>query len=133
VIEPLFLTVEDVEEIHSESLARFSGSPGIRDRGLLESAVATPQVGFGGAYLHPSLFDMAAAYAFHIAENQPFVDGNKRAALGAALVFLRLNDIDVDDPEERLYEVMIAIATHQLDKTGLAALLRELAGRVGEP
>jgi death on curing protein len=133
VTEPFFLTVEDVEEIHAESLARFGGSHGIRDRGLLESAVATPQAGFGGAYLHATLFDMAAAYAFHIAENQPFVDGNKRAALGAALVFLKVNDIDVDDSEERLYSAMIAIATRELDKNGLAALLRKLVEKVGEP
>jgi death-on-curing protein len=127
VTEPLFLNVDDVEEIHAESLARFGGSHGIRDRALLESAVATPQAGFGDEYLHPTLFDMAAAYAFHIAQNQPFVDGNKRAALGAALVFLDLNGVDVDDPEGRLYDAMIAIATRRLDKAGLAAVLRELA------
>jgi len=127
VTEPLFLNVDDVEEIHAESLARFGGSHGIRDRGLLESAVATPQAGFGDEYLHATLFDMTAAYAFHIAQNQPFVDGNKRAALGAALVFLDLNGVKVDDPEGRLYDAMIAIATHELDKAGLAAVLRELA------
>jgi death on curing protein len=70
---------------------------------------------------------MAAAYAFHIAENQPFVDGNKRAALGAALVFLELNGTDIDDPDERLFHAMIAIATGALDKNGLAQLFRELA------
>src|SRR2546423_505152 len=113
--EPFFLTVEDVEEIHAESLARFGGSHGLRDRGLLESAVAQPQAGFADQYLHPTLFDMAAAYAFHIAENQPFVDGNKRAALGAALVFLKMNDTEIDDPHERLYEAMISMSAHTLD------------------
>jgi death-on-curing protein len=63
VTEPFFLTVEDVEDIHAESLSRFGGSDGLRDRGLLESAVGTPQAGFGGEYLHPTLFEMAAAYA----------------------------------------------------------------------
>jgi death-on-curing protein len=125
--DPLFLTVEEVEFIHDESLARFGGSHGIRDRALLESAVATPQAGFGGQYLHATLLDMAAAYAFHIAENQPFVDGNKRAALGAALVFLDLNGIEIDDPEERLFSAMIALATRSLDKAGLAQLLAELS------
>jgi death-on-curing protein len=91
--------------------------------------VAVPQAGFGGEYLHPSLFDMAAAYAFHIAESQPFVDGNKRAELGSALVFLSLNGIDLEDPEERLYEAMMAVASHSLDKNGLAALMRDLAGQ----
>lgn len=127
--DPFFLSVEDVEDVHAESLNRFGGSSGIRDRGLLESAVAVPQAGFGGEYLHPSLFDMAAAYAFHIAESQPFVDGNKRAGLGSALVFLSLNGIDLEDPEERLYEAMMAVASHSLDKNGLAALMRDLAGQ----
>jgi death-on-curing protein len=131
--EPYFLTVEDVEELHAESLSRFGGSHGIRDRGLLESAVATPQAGFGGAYLHATVFDMAAAYVFHIAENQPFIDGNKRAALGAALVFLALNDVDVDDPDERLYLALISIATRQLDKPGTSGLLRALAARPATP
>jgi death on curing protein len=122
-----------VEDLHAESLERFGGSAGLRDRGLLESAVATPQAGFGGEYLHPTLFDMAAAYAFHIAESQPFVDGNKRAGLGAALVFLRLNDIDIEDPDDRLYDAMMAVASRKLDKSGLAALLRELAGAAAAP
>jgi death-on-curing protein len=84
----LFLTVEDVESLHDEQLARYGGSAGVRDRGALESAVATPQATFGGEHLHATVFEMAAAYAFHIAQNQPFVDGNKRAGLNAALVFL---------------------------------------------
>jgi death-on-curing protein len=88
VNEPEFLTVEDVLELHARSLDRFGGGEGIRDRGLLESAVAAPQAGFGGQFAHSDLYEMAAAYAFHIAQNQPFVDGNKRAGLGAALVFL---------------------------------------------
>lgn len=70
---------------------------------------------------------VAGAIRFHLAENQPFVDGNKRAALGAGLTFLRLNGYDVDDPEERLYAAMIAIAKRELDKGGLADLLRTLA------
>jgi death-on-curing protein len=70
---------------------------------------------------------MAAAYAFHIAENQPFLDGNKRTGLNAALVFLGLNGWDIDDPESRLYEAMLSIAKGSLDKRELGLLLRELA------
>lgn len=70
---------------------------------------------------------MAAAYAFHIAQNQPFVDGNKRAGLGAALVFLKLNGIEIDDPDAQLYDAMIAFAERRMDKSGLARLLRTLA------
>lgn len=73
---------------------------------------------------------MAAAYAFHIAENQPFLDGNKRTGLGAALVFLRINGFRVVDPEERLYEAMVAIAEHRMDNAGLAEVLRKLAREV---
>ena len=96
--EPLFLTVEEVQELHDDQLRRFGGSAGVRDLGALESAVATPASTFDGEFLHEDLFHMAAGYAFHIAENQPFVDGNKRAALNAALVFLDLNGWLVADP-----------------------------------
>ena len=73
--DPLFLSVEDVIVLHDEQLVRFGGAAGIRDRGLLESAVGMPQTTFGGEYLNGDLFAMAAAYAFHIAQNQSFVDG----------------------------------------------------------
>ncbi len=80
-----FLTVDEVLELHDLQIQRYGGSSGVRDKGLLESAVAMPQASFGGKYMHEGLFQMAAAYAFHIAENQPFIDGNKRTALAAAL------------------------------------------------
>jgi len=86
-----------------------------------------PQASFGGAYLHEDLAHMAAAYAFHIAQNQPFLDGNKRTGLLTALVFLDLNGITILDPEEKLYDAMIAIAERRMDKDRLAGLLRELA------
>lgn len=91
--EPEFLTVEDVLQIHDEQLSAYGGATGIRDQALLESAVAMPQAFFGEAYLHKDLPHMAAAYAFHIAQNQPFLDGNKRTGLVAALVFLDLNGV----------------------------------------
>ncbi|ABS27001.1 type II toxin-antitoxin system death-on-curing family toxin [Anaeromyxobacter sp. Fw109-5] len=125
--EPVFLDVEDVLLIHEEQLARYGGAAGIRDAGLLESAVAVPRASAGGEFAHQDLFAMAAAYAFHIAQNQPFLDGNKRAGLLAALVFLDLNGVEIADPEGRLYDAMIAIAAHELDKPGMGHLLRELA------
>ena len=103
-----------------------SGSGGIRDRGLLESAVAMPQSAFGGEWLHADLFEMAAAYAFHIAENQPFIDGNKRAGLLSAVVFLDINGISLDYPDDRLYQAMIDIANKKSDKKSFAELLKEL-------
>jgi death-on-curing protein len=125
--EPDFLSVEDVIQIHDEQIAAYGGATGVRDQGLLESAVAMPRASFGEAYLHEDLAHMAAAYAFHVAQNQPFVDGNKRTGLAAALVFLDLNGITVLDPQEQLYDAMIAIAERRMNKDGLAELLRELS------
>lgn len=124
--EPDFLTLAEVLDIHAFQLERHGGRPGLRDRGLLESALAVPQSSFGGEFLHPSLFAMAAAYAYHVAENQPFIDGNKRAALGAALVFLDVNGISIDDPKGRLYDAMMDIAAHKMSKEELGALFELL-------
>jgi len=90
VNDPVFLDVDDVVWIHDVQIELFGGQTGTRDRGLLESAVAMPQQRFGDAYLHEDLFAMAAAYAFHISENQPFIDGNKRTALAACLDFSQI-------------------------------------------
>jgi death-on-curing protein len=127
MVTPEFLTVEDVELLHREQLRLFGGLDGVRDRGALESAVGVPASSFGGEFLHVGLFAMASAYAFHIAENQPFVDGNKRAALNAALVFLGLNGWEVDDPEGLLYEAMLGISAGTVSKEQLAGLLERLA------
>ena len=126
MIEPLFLTVAEVLEIHSEQLDAHGGIHGIRDQSLLESGVMTPQASFGGEYLHSDLFELSAAYAFHIAENQPFLDGNKRTALVAALAFLDINGFVILDPNDLLYSMLIDIANHSADKYDLADLLRYL-------
>ena len=93
----------------------------------LESAVAQATATYVGKYLHAGLFEMAAAYAFHIAENHPFVDGNKRTALNAAIVFLGLNGFDVVDDEGRLYDAMMDLATGKLSKGHMAALLEQVS------
>jgi death on curing protein len=127
--DPDFLEAEDVMGLHAEALRRHGGTDGLRDPGLLESALAQPKAGFGGQWAHGDLFAMAAAYGFHVAENQPFLDGNKRTALAAALAFLALNGIEsVPDPEDRLYAAMMEIAAHALTKEGLADVLSGLAG-----
>lgn len=125
--EPIFLSTEDVMSLHADQLELYGGSAGVRDAGALEAAVQMPQATFGGQFLHPDLFSMAAAYAFHIAESQAFIDGNKRTGLNAALVFLLLNGWEVVDLKGRLYDAMIALAVRSLDKPGLARLLEELA------
>lgn len=124
----VFLTIAEVRDLHAEQIALYGGTDGVRDAGGLASAVAVPQSSFGGEYLYPTVWDMAAAYAFHLAESQSFLDGNKRTALNAALMFLALNGHDVDDPQGRLYEAMIQIGCHELDKAGFAVLLRQLSG-----
>jgi len=129
VADPLFLSLDEVLSLHIDQLRLFGGSAGIRDQGALESAVAMPAATFAGAFLHPDIFQMAAAYAFHIAENQPFIDGNKRTGLNAALVFLDINGWVVSDPEMRLYDAMMSLSARTLDKFGLAALLRLLSER----
>jgi death-on-curing protein len=127
VKEPSFLTFAEVLEIQRVQTENYGGDLTLRDRGLLESALAMPQSTFGGEFFHTTLFGMAAAYAYHIAENQPFVDGNKRTGLAAALVFLALNGVEIEDPEGRLYGAMMDIAARKLSKEGLAALFGELA------
>jgi death on curing protein len=124
-----FLDLDDVLDIHEAQLERFGGASGVRDARLLESAVAQPQASFGGEYVHEDIFAMAAAYAFHIAQNQPFLDGNKRTGLMAALVFLDLNGASIDRPNDRLYQAMMDIATRRLDKAGLSRLLQDLAAK----
>ncbi len=127
MIEPNFLTVEEVLTIHDEQITEYGGIHGLRDSGLLESAVMMSQASFGGEYLHRDLFEMSAAYAYHISENQPFLDGNKRTALVSALVFLDINGIQILDEKMRLYNAMIAIANKKFGKTDLADLLKELS------
>lgn len=124
---PVFLTLAELLEIHHMMIDLYGGDTGIRSQGMLESALAMPESGFGDELFHPTLFSMAAAYAFHIAQNQPFVDGNKRTGIAAGLAFLELNGVTVPDPKGRLYEAMIAIAEKKMTKADLAALLETLA------
>jgi death-on-curing protein len=126
VDEPRFLTLKEVLYLHDESLARFGGLSGIGDLGLLESALGAARNTFcyGGGYL----YEIAAAYAFHIAESQAFVDGNKRTATAAAISFLTANGVQFPKDDGSLYRAMIEIANKQLDKVGLANVLRRLSG-----
>ena len=121
-----FLTLVEVVEIHSDQIQHYGGSEGIRDMNLLSSAVAMPYVSFSGRFLHSDLHEMAAAYAFHICQNHPFVDGNKRTALASALIFLELNGVSVSDSQGKLYEAMVSLASGNVTKVDFAKILREL-------
>lgn len=123
-----FLTSDDVVELHRLQLRRFGGAAGIRDIGLLESAVAQPAAVFSGMYLNPGLFDMAAAYLYHIVRNHAFIDGNKRTGLLAALVFLDLNGVVIDQGTEALYVMTLAVAEGTMTKGAVAEELQRLAG-----
>jgi death-on-curing protein len=125
-MEPEFLDWAEVITLHERSLAEHGGSSGLRDRGAIESALNAPKAEY--FYAQADLFAIAAAYAFHIAQAQAFADGNKRTAISAALTFLELNGIDVPTETASLYDAMIAIAEHRLDKAGLAEHFRELFG-----
>ena len=121
--EPVFLTREQIDTIHREQLETWGGLHGIRSEHALESAIAQPQNVY--FYGDGDLYEIAAAYAFHIAESQAYFDGNKRTAVQAALDFLEINGIDISSlPVLDTYEAMIAVARHELDRAGLAGFFR---------
>ena len=124
--DTLFLTLAEVIEIHADQIRRYGGRAGLRDLALLESALAQPEASFAGEWLHGDLYAMAAAYAYHLCQNHPFIDGNKRTGLAAALVFLELNGITVLDPRGRLKNAMIRIASDKMSKDDFAKLLTRL-------
>jgi len=124
---PRFLTIERVLRIHESQFVTKGGSPGLRDMGLLESALAMPRAGFGGEYLHSDLFEMGAAYLFHVAKNHPFVDGNKRTALVTALVFLEMNGVRVEAPDRALEDLVVGVADGSVPKSAVAEFLRKHA------
>ena len=123
---PRFLTLAEVLSILQDQTARYGGEFGVRDLGLVSSAIAVPRASFGGRMLHGDLFGMAAAYAFHLCQNHPFVDG-KRVALASALVFLDLNGIRISDPDGTLYPLTMAVARGEKGKSAIAYTLRELS------
>lgn len=119
---PLFLTL-DVLAIHHDQLVRHGGAPGIRDLNLLQLAIATPSVTFGGAFLHETQSEMAAAYLFHVAQNHPFIDGNKRTALATALIFLAMNGLWLECDDDELYDLVIAVASSKATKAEIAVFI----------
>jgi death on curing protein len=124
-----FLSVDDVLAIHDDTLAHEGGGAGVRDPGLLESAVLMARQQFAGQYLHEGLAAMAAAYLFHISGNHPVVDGNKRASTMAALVFLDVNGVRKLPSPGELEQTALAVASGRMGKQELIAWMRE---RVGE-
>jgi len=124
---PEFLNLDDVLEIHQDQIDQHGGSPELRDPGLLDSAVAAPYAAFDGAFLHKDLFHMAAAYLYHIVQNHPFVDGNKRTGTASALVFLDLNGIELEVDDDDLADLTLSVAQGTTDKPAIASFLQQHA------
>ncbi|MEX2288288.1 MAG: type II toxin-antitoxin system death-on-curing family toxin [Planctomycetaceae bacterium] len=123
-MEPLFLTLAEVMAIHRDQIRRYGGASGVRDDGLLQSAVAVPRATFGGHYLHSDLYEMAAAYLYHLVSNHPFVDGNKRVGAVAADVFLALNNVRLVATQESYFEFVISVASGKAGKSAVAEFFR---------
>lgn len=124
---PVFLTREVIDNIHADSLALFGGSAGVRDDGLIESALGSAQNAW--FYGRGDLFEVAAAYAFHLSQAQAFIDGNKRTGIAAALIFLEYNGVPSRVDDGTLYDAMIGIAERRLNKPQLAAVLEAFLQR----
>ncbi len=127
MMDPVFLDVDHILVIHHRVVEEFGGDPGLRDRGLLESAVAMPRATFGGEFLHPRLSDMAAACHFHLCRNHPFLDGNKRVAVAAAEVFLLINGHELTAPDEALLKLTMGVADGTVSKDEVLRFFAEHA------
>ena len=123
-MQPIFLTLDEITDIHRDQIARYGGSEGIRDFGMLQSAIAMPAAGFGGQFLHADLCEMAAACLFHIVQNRPFIDGNKRVGAVAAYVFLSLNNVRLTADAVSYADLVLSVACGKTPKSAVAEFFR---------
>jgi len=124
-----FLSLTEVLEIHRDQITRYGGTSGIREIELLKSALGIPMATYSGEFLHTDVYEMAAAYLFHLVKNHPFLDGNKRVGAVAALVFLRLNGYDFDASEDDFAEMVLSVARGEIDKAEVAVFLHRFSKR----
>jgi death-on-curing protein len=124
LLSPKFLTREDVLLIHTDQIQSFGGSLGLRDEGLLDSALAQPQATFDGALLHPTIHEQAATYLYHLAMNHPFIDGNKRTAFAVMDTFLRLNGYQLNLTNDEIYNLVMGVVNQQVSKSALIEVLQ---------
>jgi death on curing protein len=120
------LTVDIVREIHAEAIKKFGGLEGVRDENLLVSAVLTPQSSFGGKSPYADIVEVAAAYLFYLCGNHPFFDGNKRTAMMAAIIFLRLNGVEPLPDSDEWEEFLLEVAASKIDRDATTRRLRKL-------
>ena len=123
--EPVFLTFAEIIEIHNYQIENFGGASGVRDMELLKSAIGMPSATFGGTFLHPTIYEMAAAYLFHLVENHPFVGGHKRVGAMAALVFLDMNGIDFEASDEEFTAMVLRVASGKMLKAEITLFLKK--------
>lgn len=123
----LFLWFDEVVEIHRDQIERYGGHTGIRDVDLLQSAVAMPAAGFREDYFHTDIYEMGAAYLFHIIRNHPFMDGNKRTGAVAAVIFFMMNGMEINTGEDIFEKMVRSVATGKTDKAGAAEFFRKHA------
>ncbi|MBD2519071.1 type II toxin-antitoxin system death-on-curing family toxin [Nostoc sp. FACHB-973] len=120
---PKFLTISQVLHIHQRQIQKFGGTSGVRDEGLLDSALAQPQATFGGELLHRTIGEQAAAYLYHLAMNHPFIDGNKRTAFAIMNTFITLNGYSLNLSQEQAYNLVIQVVQREISKEELSAFL----------
>ena len=120
---PRFLSISQVLDIHQDEINSFGGTSGVRDEGLLDSALAQPQATFGGELLHPTIHEQAAAYLYHLAMNHPFIDGNKRTAFAVMDTFITLNGYSLNLSQEQAYNLVIQVVQKEISKEELSAFL----------
>ena len=123
--EPLFLTFAEIIEIHDYQINHFGGSDGLRSVEMLKSAIGMPSSTFSGEYLHSTIPEMAAAYLFHLVENHPFLDGNKRVGAMAALVFLDLNGYEFDATDEQFTNLVMRVASGKMLKSEVVLFFQQ--------
>ncbi|PLX92965.1 MAG: type II toxin-antitoxin system death-on-curing family toxin [Desulfuromonas sp.] len=131
-MEPKFLSFTEILEIHQDQILRYGGDSGVRDIELLKSAIGMPSATYGGQFLHTDIYEMAAAYLFHLVQNHPFVDGNKRVGAVSALVFLILNGYVFEAPEDKFAEIVLSVARGELDKAEVAVFIHRWAEKISD-
>ena len=129
---PRFLSKSLVLALHQDLIATFGGAVGVRDEGLLESALAQPQATFGGKLLHPTIHEQAAAYLYHISRNHAFIDGNKRTACAAMETFLELNGYQLTLSDDKQYNLVLEVAQGNLTKEELCTFLKQSVQPIGD-
>jgi len=121
----VFIEKEHIFRLHKLAIGNYGGAENVRDANLVDSAISQPMATFGGEFLHTSIYEMAAAYFFHISQNQGFADGNKRTGFLALFAFLRINGYDLTIPDNYLWPVLLSVARGEKDKSELAEFLSQ--------